>query len=157
MDINRHWRNKQLGHCFTQQEMLCLNFAKRHRDVEWAWFGHRGNFYDLTANILNLNQTVANGLIMINYFSGSTPGDMITAINKLLTDNVSYAYLAINQYSFIPINDLQIDYKHDIKDAIDQIVTFLNKPFVRIEHDIPNDNLHFVGTHGLDIFVYESN
>jgi hypothetical protein len=157
MHIHQNWRNKQLGQYFTKQEMLCLDFIKQHHTLEWSWFGNKGYFHNYATNFLKPTLKKHQGLIFISYHTRSSPKEMVKQINSLLHNNIKAAYLAINRYEFVPINDLDIDYKDDISDAIDQIVAFLHKPFKRIHHDIPNDNIHFVGTHGLDIFTYEDN
>lgn len=157
MQINQHWRDKQLGSNLATQEVLCLNFLQQYSALNWKMFGGSGYFHQCVSNLVDINQTNVQGLLFVNFFSHSSPGTMVRAINSLLSDEISVAYLAINRYSFVPVNDLNICYKDSMDDTVDQIVGFLNKPFVRVQHNIPNDNIHFVGIHGLDIFTYEHN
>jgi hypothetical protein len=157
MQINQHWRNKQLARNFSQQEFLCHNFLKKHKHLKWQWHGNKGHFYDFISSSFNIVENDPTALIFVNYFSSFSPGIIVNQINKLINQDILAIYLAINRYDFAAINDLNINYKEDIGDAVDQIVTFLYKPLQRVQHSIPNDNFHFVGTHGLDIYTYEYN
>ena len=96
-------------------------------------------------------------MVFVNYLTFETPGTVISNINKLLHDNIKAVYLAINRFEFRAVNDLQINYADDISDCIDQIVSHCGKSFTRLYHAPCVDNKHFVGVHGLDVFVYERN
>lgn len=156
MSINNFWRNKQVPNALLKQELVCVDFLNRHSDLSWAWHGPYGRFFEYCEQKFKMTHTDPTGLIIINYPLKVTPGDFVQKINRLLNDNIQAAYLAVNRFQFLTVNDLNIDYADDLTQAIEQIVDRINCPFKRLPNvsaDI--DGHHFVGVHGLDIFTYE--
>lgn len=152
------WRDKQLGGqgVFLAQESVCLDFLKKHPQITWCWQGFQNNFYNHCQQHFSFNNVDYHGLVIINSLIGVTPKHFVDYVDSLLHDRVQAAYLAINRYEFIPKNDLDIDYDDDIEVCIEQIVQHISKPFKKLDWDCPEvDGDHFVGMHGLDIFVYE--
>jgi hypothetical protein len=160
MGIENNWRNKQLGYNFNflQQEMLCLEFLKRHKNLTWGWHGTTGKFYDHCKTQFSIETNSCTGLVIINDPVKVTPNEFVEKINGLLDDKICAVYLAINRYEFINHNDLIIDYKDDIGESITQIVKYIKVPMVpvKLNHN-EVDGKHFVGVHGLDIYQYENN
>jgi|688.fasta_scaffold1246390_1 hypothetical protein len=160
MSIDNNWRNKQLGYNFNflQQEICCLDFLKRHKNLTWGWYGGTGRFYDYCKSQFAIEKSNCTGLIIINDPVQVTPKKFVAQINSLINDNICAVYLAINRYEFVSQNDLNIDYKDNIKESITQIVEHIKVPMVPIDlnhNDV--DGRHFVGVHGLDIYKYENN
>ena len=157
MGISNHWRNKQLADAFVQQELLCIDFVKQHSKLAWQWHGPRGGLYDYCAENFIMSD-LGLGLLMVNYPSRATPKQFVDYINMLITADTQAAYLAVNRFDFVAINDLEIDYDDSIERSIEQIVEHICVPFQRLKFDCPEvDGNHFVGVHGLDIFTYERN
>jgi hypothetical protein len=149
MSLHNHWRNKQLGGELLFSEQICLDFIHSHKDLTWTYVGPKNNFVDSYDF-----KTAGNAVAIVNYPFQVTPGEFVSKINELIQDKQA-VYLAINRFEFIPENDLDIDYANSISESIDQIVAHLSKPFRRIPHGVEVDGDHFVGVHGLDIFVYD--
>jgi hypothetical protein len=156
MSINNHWRNKQLGNNLLWQEIQCLNFLKRHPTITWQWHGTKGNFFKFCQNQIKIDSS-GSGLIVINYPTGVTAGQFVSTINQLLDSQPKSVYLAVNRYEFLSTNDLNIDYPEQIEDCINVIVSRCAKSFQRLYRPAQVDGKHFVGVHGLDVFVYENN
>lgn len=156
MSINNHWRNKQVGNSLLTQELICLNFLSKHQDLQWAWYGMQGNFFEQVQQDFDIVDQDPTGLILINAFTRKTPGEFVAECRQLMTDSVQAVYLAVNRYEFVAINDLYIDYSDSMGQAINQIVEHIQPQFVKIPVDQTKiDGRHFVGVHGLDIFTYE--
>jgi hypothetical protein len=157
MSINNHWRNKQLGTSLLTQELVCLNFLNQHRNLVWSWQGAHNNFFKQCQQEFLISNNNPTGLVIINALGGLTPKQFVTACNELLTDSIQATYLAINRYDFLAVNDLNIDYADSLTDSVQQIVMHIKKPFNPVILDSTEvDGHHFVGVHGLDIFVYEN-
>jgi len=156
LGINNHWRNKQLGNQLLWQEIQCLNFLKKHATIQWQWHGFKSNFFNFCQNKININSTGA-GLVIINYPTRVSPGVFVETINKLTECQPCAVYLAVNRYEFLSVNDLHIDYSDQIEYSIDQIINQCCYPFQRLYRPQQVDGKHFVGVHGLDVFVYENN
>jgi len=155
MSINNYWREKQLPNSFVQQETYCIDFIKRHNQLSWQWHGIKGKLFDYCSKNFTMSPT-GNGLIIINYPIEVTPKMFVKSIDKLITEHTHAVYLAINRFSFIAINDLNIEYRESLTQSIEQIVEQICLPFKSvgpIGSEI--DGNHFVGIHGLDIFTYE--
>jgi hypothetical protein len=160
MSITNHWRNKQLGSevAFLKQELICFNFLKKHKNLTWGWYGFdSGNFYNHCKKHFDINKNKANGLVIINFPSRVSPKEFTNKINSLIDKKICAVYLAINRYEFINHNDLNINYKDNIAESIQQIVKYIQLPLTAIDIDNDVDGKHFVGVHGLDIFKYENN
>lgn len=158
MIVMNHWRDKQLGTSLLKQELICLNFLNQHQDLVWSWHGGHNNFFKQCQQQFIISDENPTGLVIINFFSGLTPKQFVTTCNSLLTDSIQASYLAINRYDFLAVNDLNIDYADSLKESVQQIVMHIKKPFKPVEIDCTDvDGRHFVGAHGLDIFVYENN
>ena len=157
MSINDRWRDKQLGNTnILYQELVCLEFLKKHRNLIWQWYGVKSNFKFYCEREGITFENNGTGLLLINWPFSCTPGNFVQKVNELITEKIDAVYLAINRYEFIPINDLGIVYKDNMEDSIQQIVDFIHVPLVPLgfaKSEI--DGNHFVGSHGLDIFVYE--
>lgn len=157
MPTNNHWRNKQIGNNLLWQESQCLQFLKKYPDLTWSWHsGIKGHFYDLCSQELNLGSQ-GNGAIIINYPVRVSVDMFITTLKKILTTNVKIAYLAVNRYEFVADYTTDNNYSDQIKDCIDLIVSNCCGNFRRLHHPEAVDEKHFVGVHGLDVFVYENN
>jgi len=155
-----YWRNKQVGDtsALLAQEVACVNFLKKYQNLTWCWQGFSDNFFNYCNAEFTISNTNYNGVIIINSLIGVTPRHFVEYVDSLLHDDVEAVYLAINRYEFIPTNDLNIDYHDDLGQSIKQIVQHISKPFQALSRDCPDvDGNHFVGMHGLDIFVYERN
>lgn len=154
MNINNHWRNKQLNDNLLWQEIHCLNFLKRHPTVSWQWHGYQDYFFKFCQQEFkfDVNNT---GIVIINTPARVSPGEFVKKINALTANKPSAVYLAINRYEFRPVNDLSLDYPDKIEDCIDLIVSTCNCKFQRLYQPDVVDGKHFVGMHGLDVFVYE--
>jgi hypothetical protein len=157
MSIINHWRNKQLGNRIASQEIKCFNWLNKFPNITWAWYGVQGNFFNFCKENLQIANKGNDGLIIINYPTRVSPGDFVHAINLLSTNNIQAAYLAVNRFEFKALNDLNIDYPDDVGDSLDLIVKHCNLPFERLNNPVEVDGMHFVGAHGLDVFVYARN
>ena len=156
MGIHNHWRNKQLGKNLITQEILCWEFLNKHPNQTWQWLGNKGYFYDYCHSFLKIDSH-GQGLIMINNLFRLTPANMIACLDRLMHDNIQTAYLAINRFEIHAKNDLSLDYPDSMQKSIDLIVSQCQKKFKRLYDPIEVDARHFVGVHGLDVFVYENN
>ena len=156
MSINNHWRNKQLGNNLLWQEIQCLNFLKQHATLQWRWHGAKGNFFNFCLDKIDINDN-GTGIIIINYPTRVTPGMFVKTINNLTKYRPSVVYLSVNRYEFVSVNDLNIDYPDQIEDCIDAVINQCCCPFKRLYRPQQVDGKHFVGAHGLDVFVYENN
>jgi hypothetical protein len=86
-----------------------------------------------------------------------SPRVFVETIDKLTEHQPSVVYLAVNRYEFLSVNDLHIDYTDRIDDCVDQIIKRCCCTFQRLYYPQQVDGKHFVGVHGLDVFVYENN
>lgn len=154
MSISNHWRNKQVGSNLLSQEIACLDFLQKHPTVTWTWLGTQGYFFDYCLDKIRVD-TNANGIVAINHGMNASPKQLIHIIDSLLTDEIQCAYFAFNRFAIKPMNDLGLDYPDDIGDTIDLILSHCQKPLARLYHASEVDGRHFVGVHGLDVFVYE--
>lgn len=156
MGINNHWRNKQLGQNLLKQEQLCLDFVSRHQQLTWHWLGTKGYFYDHCKPLVSIGDPW-QGLILINHLSALSPKNLVAEVDRVMTDNIKAAYIAINRFEILPINDLDLDYPDCLAKSIDLIMDCCERKFSRLNYPKHVDGRHFVGVHGLDVFVYESN
>jgi hypothetical protein len=158
MPINNHWRNKQLGNQLLWQEIQCLNFLKKHPTTQWQWYGAKGNFLNFCQDKINITtDTDGDGLIIINCPTQVSPRTFVNTIDKLTRHQPRVVYLAVNRYEFLSVNDLHIEYSDQIENSIDQILNRCCYTFQRLYYPQQVDGKHFVGVHGLDVFVYENN
>jgi hypothetical protein len=158
MSIHTHWRNKQLGagDSLLWQETMCLDFLKRHPDIDWRWYGQRGNFYQHCQQFVSMSN-LGQGVVIINYPVQVTPRRFIDTINILLHKNPPAVYLAINRYEFIP-TPIGQPWPETIAECMDLIVSQLKYPFTRVtDPNMDVGGFNFVGVHGLDIYTYENN
>jgi hypothetical protein len=155
MSLHNHWRNRQLGKDILPQEKKCIDFLSRHRNCRWRWEGSKGHFFHWCQDLISLDQTQYNGLILINYPSNVSPGEFVRTIDKLMRQDIKAVYVAINRYTFRPVNDLEIPNFNDISLAIDFMIGKCEKKFQRYYLSEHVDGHHFVGVHGLDVFIYE--
>lgn len=159
MSYLKKWRNKQLGNtnALLRQEQYCWDFMSKRPDISWTWHGLAGNFQSLCETKFKIvSDNLATGIIAINKQPFVTPKGFVDRINDVITEKTSSMYLAVNRFEFIAVNDLNIDYKDSIKDSIDQIVSHIKLPLKRVElgiNDSDIDGHHFVGIHGLDVFI----
>lgn len=157
MSLNNHWRNKQLGKNLLRQEQICFEFLQGHKHLlTWHWSGTKGFFYQHCAPTLS-EGIPYQGLVCINGVSGLSPKNLVNAIDRLITYNVKSAYIAINRFEIIPINDLNLTYPDCLEQSLDLIMQCCQKTLRRLYRPQQVDGRHFVGVHGLDVFVYESN
>lgn len=160
MSINNYWRNKQLGHGFKflQQEINCLNFLNKHKNLVWGWYGPSENFYSYCKDNFIVDNSNATGLVIINFPTRTSPKEFVQKINSLIDEKICAVYLAVNRYEFVSQNDLDIDYQDDIAKSVKQIVNHIKIPLIADKIDSYHvDGKHFVGVHGLDIYKYENN
>lgn len=153
MSIHNYWRNKQLGQNLAQQEIICFEWLKQQTGIQWQWYGHPGYFQNYCRERLDFSQP-ATGLVIVNYPLHATPAKFVDTINRLVTDRVQAVYLAINRFEFNSKNDLNLDWPDSMEQSIDLIVAQCKIPLRRLQTFAEVDALHFVGIHGLDIFVY---
>jgi hypothetical protein len=158
MPINNHWRNKQAGNNLLWQEIQCLEFLKRYPGLDWVWHGNKNSyFYDLCKQDLNI-KSQGNAVVLINYPVKVSVDRFIKTLKEILAEHIEIAYLAVNRYEFIPNYTANCnDYPDQIEDCLDLIVSKCNKHFRRLYLPDSVDGKHFVGVHGLDVFVYENN
>jgi hypothetical protein len=155
MPINNHWRNKQLANNLLWQETQCLTFLKTHPHINWRWYGNQGYFYSVCQSLLNFNSD-NNGAIIINTPTKTTVDMFVKHINNLLHENVIVAYLSINRYEFVADQKSNSDFPDGLEDCIDIIVSKCHRGFRRLYTPAQVDGKHFVGVHGLDVFIYEN-
>lgn len=155
MAINNHWRNKQLGKYWCAQEQACFDFLMRYQDLNWQWLGIKGQFYQDCSTLLSM-QEPSQGLIWINHGSGLSPKNLVNSIDCVLTAAIQVAYIAVNRFDIVAVNDLDLVYPHCIEESLDLIMSCCDKKLRRLYRPQQVDGRHFVGVHGLDVFVYES-
>jgi hypothetical protein len=155
MSINNHWRNKQLQDRVLWQEIQCLNFCKLHKNIKWKCHWIKGHFFDLCQDILEFDQN-NTGLIIINTPTGVTVNEFVSQIRLMLNEKIKVAYLAINRYEFVADYTGNINFPDSIDDSIDLIVAQCHLDFRRLYRPESVDGKHFVGVHGLDVYVYEN-
>ena len=134
----------------------CLNFLKQYPTITWRWHGPKGNFFKFCQSQIKTD-SAGSGLIVINYPARVTAGQFVSTINQLLESQPKVVYLAVNRFEFLSTNDLNIDYPEQIEDCINVIISRCAKSFQRLYRPAQVDGKHFVGVHGLDVFVYENN
>lgn len=156
MSIHNHWRNRQIGKNLLQQEKICFDFLSANKHLTWRWLGTRGYFYQYCQSTLSIGSPY-QGVVLINNFSKFTPKKLVDTINSLLTDDIKAAYIAINRFEISAVNDLALTYPDCIEQSIDLIMNYCTKTLRRLYKPQQVDGHHFVGVHGLDVFVYESN
>lgn len=158
MSINNHWRNKQAGDNLIWQEFQCLEFLKKYPTVSWQWHSNiKGHFYNLCCKELTISNQ-GTGFIIINHPIRVSPSIFIESIKKILTSKIDVVYLAVNRFEFaVDYSHALSDYPDQISDCIDLIVSKCNPNFRRLYWPEQVDGNHFVGVHGLDVFVYENN
>ena len=155
MSINNHWRNKQVGKKLLKQEQICLEFLLAHQHLAWHWLGTKEYFYEYCQSNLSIKPP-HQGLVWINYVSRLSPKNLVNAIDHVMTDNIKAAYIAINRFEIVPINDLNLTYPDCLEKSLDLIVDSCHKKLRRLYNPDQVDGRHFVGVHGLDVFVYEA-
>lgn len=156
MKIGDSWRNKQVGKNLLQQEKICLDFLIAHRHLTWNWLGTKGYFYQHCQSTLSIGAP-CQGLVSINYFRKLSPKKIVCAIDSLITNDIAAAYIAINRFEISAVNDLDLLYPDCLEQSLDLIMNCCNKKLRRLYKPQEVDNQHFVGVHGLDVFVYEAN
>jgi hypothetical protein len=157
MSIHTHWRNKQLGSDagLLWQETLCLDFLKRRPDIDWRWYGQRGDFYRHCQQLMPMSD-LGQGVVIINYPVQVSPKRFIDTINILLHRNPPAVYLAVNRFEFVATSDLS--WPESLPECMDLIVSQLKYPFKRVTDPAMDvGGFNFVGVHGLDIYTYENN
>lgn len=155
MSINNHWRNKQIGTNLLKQEQVCFEFLLSHRHLTWHWLGTKGYFYQYCQPTL-ITGIPYQGLVCINHASRLSPKNLVNSIDCLITDDIQAAYIAINRFEILSVNDLNLAYPDCLEKSLDLIVNCCQKKLRRLYHPQQVDGRHFVGVHGLDVFVYES-
>ena len=153
MSINNHWRNKQLNHNLLWQESQCLDFCQQQQDVVWAWHGAQDYFFDRCQSELQFDGS-ATGAIIINIPTQVSVDQFVTQIRHILTPSVRTAYLAVNRYEFV-VADTHDLFPDTIEQCIDHIVAQCDTRFRRLYEPTQVDGAHFVGVHGLDVYVYD--
>lgn len=156
MGINNHWRNKQLGQNLLWQELQCLNFVQQHPNIEWRWYGLKGYFFEV-CNKLCTTSNQGQGAIIINFPMRVSVNNFIHTISNLIKEDIAVAYLAVNRYEFLPSDSCDFDFPDSLQETMDVIVNKCNPNFRRLYQPNQVDGKHFVGVHGLDVFVYEHN
>jgi len=155
MSINNHWRNKQLSDNLLWQETQCLNFLKCYPNVSWQWIGQQDNFFKFCQQQVEIDNN-GSGLIIINYPGRVSAGTFVNTINQLTDCQPSAVYLAVNRYEFLTVNDLNVEYPDQIENSIDTIISMCSFPFRRLYQPQQVDGKHFVGVHGLDVFINDN-
>jgi hypothetical protein len=155
MSINNHWRNKQLGKHWCAQEQTCFDFVLQYQHLNWQWLGIKGQFYQDCRALLPM-QAPYQGLIWINHGGSLSPKNLINTINCALAPGIQIAYIAINRFEIAPVNDLNLVYPDCMEESLDLIMSCCDKNLRRLYRPKQVDGRHFVGVHGLDVFVYES-
>jgi hypothetical protein len=156
MNINHQWRNKQLHDNLLYQEIQCLDFLKKHPDITWQWYGPRGHFFDVCKTKINID-TTGNGVVIINSPTKISVNSFIKMISAIVRNDIRVAYMAVNRYEFLVTNNTDICFPDSIDDSIELIASKCNPKFRRLYEPGVVDGKHFVGVHGLDVFVYENN
>ena len=95
------------------------------------------------------------GAIIINTPTKVTIDNFIKQIKNILHKKIKVAYLAVNRYEFIIKEDMCLDFPDQVDQCIDLIVSRCDDNFCRLYQPAHVDGNHFVGIHGLDVFVYE--
>jgi len=157
MNINHNWRNKQLVDNFAQQELLCLNFMEKHKHLVWRWYGTNGYLHDYCKKHFVFSELCTSGIIIVNHPLRQTPKNFIQFINDTITDDVRAMYIAVNRFEFRPDTDLTDQWPEPLDECIDLIMSYCRLPLKRLYKHPSPDGYHFVGIHGLDIFIYENN
>lgn len=159
MPILNNWRNKQLANqnFLLAQESRCLEWMRQRGDRIWFCQNVQGFFKTVILNdFATTNQFEdSTGVVMINPLI-SSPKQFIDYLDSRL-DNRRDIYISVNRFVIPPINDLNIDYDASLEKSIDQIMDHCHLPFKRLYQPDQVDGRHFVGVHGLDVFVYENN
>lgn len=154
MGINNHWRNKQLKDSLLWQEIQCLEFCQQ-QNTTWAWHGVHNNFFNVCKKVLTFGPN-HNGVIIINTPTRLTVDNFVNHVSSVLTSNIQTAYMAINRYEFL-VQNTNINLPDSIEQCLDIIANRCNPAFRRLYVPAEVDGKHFVGVHGLDVFVYENN
>lgn len=154
MPTHNHWRNKQLAQNLCWQEHVCLRFLMQHNDITWQWHGPFSNFYHYCKQFLQFDD-IGNGAIFINPFYQLSPKNIVNQLDKIDKNNLKVIYLAINRYELLPENDLQLSYPESLGDSLDLIISQCSIPFKRLYCPLSTGGHNFVGSHGLDTYVYE--
>lgn len=154
MGINNHWRNKQLNHAMLWQELRCLEFCQQYPHVIWKWNGAPSHFFDVCKSVLNFGPN-HTGLIIINTPGRVTVDNFVKYISSLCHDSIQVAYLAINRYEF-RVEKPNTDLPDTMEECINLIASQCHEKFRRLYIPAEVDGKHFVGVHGLDVFVYEN-
>lgn len=159
MPIYNHWRNKQISdqRALLKQEVRCFSWMEKQEPRIWYYQGIHGYFKTLILESFSTVDTIKNstGVVMVN-LTVPSPKQFVQKLNSCLHDQQS-VYISINRFNIPPINDLGIDYVPSLEGSIDQIMEHCALPFKRLYRPDAVDGHHFVGVHGLDVFVYEHN
>lgn len=153
MSISNHWRNKQVQQNLLWQESKCLDFVTLHTGTQWSWHGKRGYFFDHCSKIIDINPQ-GHGTIIINTPVQVTIEQFVDKIDQLTRD-IKVAYLAVNRFEFRTNGILRTDLPDDMEQCVDIIISRCEKTWQRLYRADNVDGKHFVGVHGLDVFVYE--
>jgi len=156
MNINYQWRNKQLHDNLLHQEIQCLDFLKKHQAIVWEWYGPRGHFFDVCKTEINVS-TNGNGVVIINSPTRVSVDGFIKITSAIVRSDIQVAYMAINRYEFSVTDNTNICFPDNMNDSIELIASKCNPKFQRLYEPSTVDGKHFVGVHGLDVFVYERN
>lgn len=158
MRVHLNWRDRQLNQQLSWQEHVCYQYLRSHPGVNWQWASNEpDNFYHYCCSQLTVDQPCANGLVIINYPVQQTVKNFVSVVQSLITDNIEQIYMAINRYDFDPKNDLNIEYPDSLAQSIDLISKLCHAGFQRLYSPLQADGKHFVGAHGLDVYVYQRN
>jgi len=154
MSINNYWRNKQLNHALLWQESRCLDFCQQHKNITWKWYGSPNYFFDLCKSVLTVGPN-NDGIIIINTPVRVSVDHFVKQISSLIQTNIKVAYLAINRYEF-KVDSIDSSLPDSPEQCLDLIANKCHKDFRRLYVPTEVDGNHFVGVHGLDVFVYEN-
>ena len=134
---------------------MCYQYLLTQNNISWRWIGEEpDNFYQFCAKSLVVDQGQYTGLVIINYSSQQTVSNYITTIKSMISQDVEHAYLAINRYDFAPGNDTGIEFPDQLSDTVDLIAAQCDPRFKRLYSALAVDGKHFVGAHGLDVYVF---
>ena len=159
MNLHDTWRDRQINGfenltadtVLLEQEQVMLNFVTQFDQVCWRWVAPKTQFFQICQQHIQITDCDSNGIVVFGpALSDIDTATLVDRIQKF-TDDVDYAYIAINRYS-ITRNTLNIDLPDSIEQTIDSIVALANPRFSRLASFENVDGNHMVFSHPMDCF-----
>lgn len=159
MNYHDTWRDRQInnfknltaGNVLLKQEKIMLDFVTKFTQARWRWVAPETEFFKICQQHIQITDSNSNAVVVF----GPELSDIDTAtlVNRIrnFTDDVDYAYIAINRYS-ITRNTLNIDLPDSIEQSLDSLVTLANPNFSRLASFENVDGNHMVFSHPMDCF-----